>query len=133
MDSKNIKKILLIAGLAIITQTPSFAAKKNSEELIEMPKTYPAKYTYNYVKQITPMYKDVGKDEVLYVALDMLKGTNGEFSRNAILGNNLSRRPVKIEFKDLGTINPDFTKTSIIRLLRKLMPGQWKPQFGTRL
>lgn len=108
MDSKNIKKILLIAGLAIITQTPSFAAKKNSQELIEMPKTYPAKYTYNYVKQITPMYKDVGKDEVLYVALDMLKGTNGELSRNAILGNNLSRRPVKIEFKDLGTINPDY-------------------------
>lgn len=108
MDSKNIKKILLIAGLAIITQTPSFAAKKNSQELIEMPKTYPAKYTYNYVKQITPIYKDVGKDEVLYVALDMLKGTNGEFSRNAILGNNLSRRPVKIEFKDLGTINPDY-------------------------
>ena len=108
MDSKNIKKILLIAGLAIITQTPSFAAKKNSQELIEMPKTYPAKYTYNYVKQITPMYKDVGKDEVIYVALDMLKGTNGEFSRNAILGNNLSGRPVKIEFKDLGTINQSY-------------------------
>ena len=108
MDSKSIKKILLVAGLAIIMQAPSFAAKKNSQELIEMPKTYPAKYTYNYVKQITPMYKDVGKDEVLYVALDMLKGTNGEFSRNAILGNNLSGRPVKIEFKDLGTINPDY-------------------------
>lgn len=108
MDSKNIKKILIVAGLAIIMQTPSFAAKKNSQELIEMPKTYPAKYTYNYVKQITPMYKDVGKDEVIYVALDMLKGTNGEFSRNAILGNNLSGRPVKIEFKDLGTINQSY-------------------------
>ena len=108
MDSKNIKKILIVAGLAIIMQAPSFAAKKNSQELIEMPKTYPAKYTYNYVKQITPMYKDVGKDEVIYVALDMLKGTNGEFSRNAILGNNLSGRPVKIEFKDLGTINQSY-------------------------
>ncbi len=108
MDSKSIKKILIVAGLAIIMQAPSFAAKKNSQELIEMPKTYPAKYTYNYVKQITPMYKDVGKDEVIYVALDMLKGTNGEFSRNAILGNNLSGRPVKIEFKDLGTINQSY-------------------------
>lgn len=108
MDSKNIKKILIVAGLAIIMQAPSFAAKKNSQELIEMPKTYPAKYTYNYVKQITPMYKNVGKDEVIYVALDMLKGTNGEFSRNAILGNNLSGRPVKIEFKDLGTINQSY-------------------------
>lgn len=38
----------------------------------------------------------------------MLKGTNGEFSRNAILGNNLSGRPVKIEFKDLGAINKDY-------------------------
>lgn len=108
VDSKNIKKILLVIGFLALTQMPTFAAKKNSQELIEMPKTYPAKYTYNYVKQITPMYKEVGKDEVLYVALDMLKGTNGEFSRNAILGNNLSGRPVKIEFKDLGTINPDY-------------------------
>ena len=40
----------------------------------------------------------------------MLKGTNGEFSRNAILGNNLSGRPVKIEFRDLATINPDYEK-----------------------
>lgn len=108
VDSKNIKKILLVIGFLALMQMPTFAAKKNSQELIQMPKTYPAKYTYNYVKQITPMYKEVGKDEVLYVALDMLKGTNGEFSRNAILGNNLSGRPVKIEFKDLGTINPDY-------------------------
>ena len=89
-------------------QLPAFSAKKQDEALMEMPKTYPAKYTYSYVKQITPMYKDVGKDQVLFVALDMLKGTNGEFSRNAILGNNLSGRPVKIEFRDLGTINPDY-------------------------
>ena len=94
--------------VAVLMQLPAFSAKKQDDALIEMPKTYPVKYTYNYVKQITPMYKEVGKDEVLYVALDMLKGTNGEFSRNAILGNNLSGRPVKIEFRDLGTINPDY-------------------------
>ena len=91
-------------------QLPSFSAKKDEIELMQMPKTYPAKYTYNYVKQITPTYKVVGKDQVIYVALDMLKGTNGEFSRNAILGNNLSGRPVKIEFRDLGIINPDYAK-----------------------
>lgn len=108
MDRKNLKKIIFVSAIAIIMQLPAFSAKKQDEALIEMPKTYPAKYTYSYVKQITPMYKDVGKDQVLYVALDMLKGTNGEFSRNAILGNNLSGRPVKIEFRDLGTINPDY-------------------------
>ena len=109
MDSKQLQKILFITTTVLALQLPALSAKKN-EELIEMPKTYPAKYNSQYVKQITPMYKSVGKDEVFYVALDMLKGTNGEFSRNAILGNNLSGRPVKIEFRDLGTINPDYAK-----------------------
>lgn len=108
MINKNLKKIIFLSAIAVLMQLPALSAKKQDSSLIEMPKTYPAKYTYNYVKQITPMYKDVGKDEVIYVALDMLIGTNGEFSRNAILGNNLSGRPVKIEFRDLGTINPDY-------------------------
>lgn len=105
----DIKKIASITAIVIVIGIPSFAAKKD-DELIEMPKTYPAKYTAEYVKQITPLYKATGKEEVIYVALDMLKGTNGEFSRNALLGNNLSGRPVKIEFRDLGTINPDYAQ-----------------------
>ena len=109
MDSKQFRKILFITAIALAFQLPAFSAKK-SEELIELPKTYPAKYTSEYIQEIKPMYKSVGKDEIFYVALDMLRGTNGEFSRNAILGNNLSGRPVKIEFRDLGTINPDYAK-----------------------
>lgn len=109
MDSKQLRKILFITTIVLSFQLPAFSAEKN-EELIEMPKTYPAKYTSQYIKEIKPIYKSVGKDEIFYVALDMLKGTNGEFSRNAILGNNLSGRPVKIEFRDLGTINPDYAK-----------------------
>ena len=109
MDLKRLKRFLLVTTLVFAIQLPLFAAKKQ-EDLIEMPKNYPAKYTSQYVKQITPLYKSTGKEEIIYVALDMLKGTNGEFSRNAILGNNLSGRPVKIEFKDLGTINPDYAK-----------------------
>ncbi len=73
-----------------------------------VPKSYPKKYTEVYIKQITPVYKVTGKEERIYVALDMLKGTNGDFSRKAILGENLSQRPVKIEFRDLGAINPDY-------------------------
>ena len=38
----------------------------------------------------------------------MLKNTTGDFSRKAILGNNLTERPVKIEFRDLGSINKDY-------------------------
>lgn len=107
---KKIKKILLTTMLLTAFNLPSFAIKDTAEQLIESPKTYPAKYTQQYIKQITPTYKSTGKDEVIYVALDMLKGTNGEFSRNAILGNNLSGRPVKIEFRDLGTINPEYSE-----------------------
>ncbi len=107
MDLKKYKKILFVAILVFVLQLPSFSAKKE-EDLIEMPANFPEKYTSQYVKQITPIYKVTGKDQVIYVALDMLKGTNGEFSRNAILGNNLSGKPIKIEFRDLATINPDY-------------------------
>jgi hypothetical protein len=107
VDIKKIKN--LVVTLLLITALP-VGAKNKDEELIQMPKSYPAKYTADYLKQITPLYKVVGKDEIVYVALDMLKGTTGEFSRNAILGNNLSGRPVKIEFKDLGTINPSYAE-----------------------
>ena len=99
-----LKKILQItAAIALMTQA-GFAT--DTEQTV--PNQYPKKYTPAYIKQITPNYKCVGKDEIFYVALDMLKDTEGMFSRNAILGNNLSEKPVKIEFRDLGQINQDY-------------------------
>ncbi len=68
----------------------------------------PSKYTTEYIKYITEEYKCTGKNEIIYVAIDMLKGTEGDFSRKALLGNNLSGYPVKIEFKDLSTVNKDY-------------------------
>ena len=103
---KSIAVIALLIGFYFVN--PVVAAEDNEVSATAVRKFYPKKYTEQYIKQITPTYKDVGKDDVFYVALDMLIGTNGEFSRNAILGNNLSMRPVKIEFKDLGLINPDY-------------------------
>ncbi len=100
-----IKKILAISAVLLITEGCALAAKMPETTV---PHQYPAKYTPEYIKQITPGYKDVGKDEVFYVALDMLKDTEGMFSRNAILGSNLSQRPVKIEFRDLGQISQEY-------------------------
>lgn len=99
-----IGKILSTAVIFAIMQIGAIAAQPD----MTVPHQYPAKYTPEYIKQITPGYKDVGNDEVFYVALDMLKDTEGMFSRNAILGNNLSQRPVKIEFRNLGDINKDY-------------------------
>lgn len=100
-----IKRFLITALLVVGTQMATFAAKAPE---VTVPHQYPKKYTPEYISQITPTYKDVGKDEVFYVALDMLKDTEGVFSRNAILGNNLSQKPMKIEFRDLGQINQEY-------------------------
>ncbi len=97
-----IKKLVGMFIVFLAIQGMSFAAKVPE---MTVPNQYPAKYTPEYIKQITPVYKDTAKDEVFYVALDMLKETEGMFSRNAILGNNLSQKPMKIEFRDLGQIN----------------------------
>ncbi len=95
-----------LAVLVIAAGSGVYAIEDITEQII--PKQYPKKYTPAYIQQITPGYKCVGKDEIFYVALDMLKDTTGMYSRNAILGNNLSQKPVQIEFKDLSTIKPDY-------------------------
>ena len=98
------KKILTALIIAGISLTPALAKEENDV----VPVNFPKKYTREYIEQIKPQYKSVGKDEIFYVALDMLKNTTGDFSRKAILGNNLTERPVKIEFRDLGAINKDY-------------------------
>ena len=102
---KFVKRIAIISFISIMCQNFAYAARTVETTV---PHQYPAKYTPEYISQITPTYKDVGKEEVFYVALDMLKGTEGMFSRNAILGNNLSQRAMKIEFRDLGQINQKY-------------------------
>lgn len=102
---RNMKKFLSIT-LAMFTLTGATFA---GERPAVYNKKYPAKYTEEYISEIKPIYKKISKDEVIYVALDMLKGTNGEFSRKAILGNNLTGDPVKIEFKDLGEIGKEYS------------------------
>ena len=106
-----IKKIfvrLLVGAMILVNSCPCvFAEDKDITSQI-VPKQYPAKYTPAFIKQIEPGYKTVGQDEIFYVALDMLKDTTGMFSRNAILGSNLSQRPVKIEFRDLSQISPEY-------------------------
>ena len=53
-------------------------------------------------------YQKVTTDESICKALDELKGTVGDYSRNAILGNNLTDKPIKIEFKELSAIKPQY-------------------------
>lgn len=100
------KNKIILSILSIMLICPPVLSKNKSDNFV--PANYPKKYTREYVNEITPQYKVVGKEEVFYVALDMLKNTSGNFSRLAILGNNLTEKPVKIEFKNLGEINKDY-------------------------
>ncbi len=54
------------------------------------------------------LYSKCTKEESVVKALEMLKGTPGEFSRKAFLGDNLTEKPVKIEFMNLYEINPQY-------------------------
>ncbi len=101
-----IKKIAGIAILSVLLALPVMA----KEEEIFIPQNYPEKYNAEKIKAIKPMYKNISKEQVIHVALDMLQGTNGDFSRKAIMGNNLSGKPVKVEFRDLASIKPEYAE-----------------------
>lgn len=130
MNKKTIMKVLMLVALSY-SISPAFSMKldkppmmakkiqkvskakvfKSKKTLSNGPVSnlYPAKYTKEYLDGIKGDYNSIGKDEVVYVALDMLKGTGGEFSRDAILGNNLTSKPIKVEFKDLSQFNKKYT------------------------
>ena len=97
---------MILAMLALGVALPTFA----KDDAIFIPHNYPAKYNQEKIIEIKPMYKNISKEHIVYVALDMLRGTNGEFSRKAIMGNNLSGRPVKVEFRNLGDIKPEYAE-----------------------
>ncbi len=52
-------------------------------------------------------YKKISSDEQIIKALEILKDTkcDNNFSYNAIMGNNLSKKPMIIEFYDLSSLN----------------------------
>lgn len=55
---------------------------------------------------IEKKYKNITDDKNLIQAVELLKNTTGKYSHDAILGKNLTNRPMKIEFTNLGAINP---------------------------
>lgn len=97
------KKLIILPIIMGVIAGNALAINENNN------KSYPEKYTDEYINtNLKPIYKKVSKDEVVYVALDMLNGTSGDFSRKAILGNNLSGYPVKVEFTDLKSFGDEF-------------------------
>lgn len=110
---KKIFSILILLGL---TGAPALAKKY---EPVPSNVELPARYTQEYIDSISPEYKDVSDEQIFHVALDMLKGTSGDFSRKAILGYNVTQYPVKIMFKDLSEINQAYASFDAIGWKKK--------------
>jgi len=102
---KNFIKTSLILGLLAVNLPAQ--AFLNRDEIV-IPDNYPKQFDVEYIKRVKPLYKNVSEEHIFYVAMEMLKNTNGEFSRRAILGNNLSQKPIRVMFKDLGQIRSDY-------------------------
>lgn len=79
----------------------------------------PEKYTQEYVDRLIEEYEKVSKEQIFHIALDMLKDTCGDYSRKAILGFNLTQRPIQIEFKDLSELNPAYSSYDAVGWKKK--------------
>jgi len=99
------KKILGILILLLFSVCSVNSATMNP---VPVNTKLPEKYSDEYVDSLTMEYKNISKEQVIHVALDMMKGTTADFSRKAIMGYNKSQAPVKIEFKNLTEINPSY-------------------------
>ena len=51
-------------------------------------------------------YKDVSDNPNIIEAVELLEDTSAKYSKEAILGKNLTGKPIKIEFKNLAEISP---------------------------
>lgn len=110
------KRLLKILILLSLTTQVSFA---KTYQPVPSTVKLPAKYTQEYIDSISDEYKNVSDEQIFHVALDMLKGTSGDFSRKAILGYNVTQYPVKIMFKDLSEINEAYSTFDAIGWKKK--------------
>lgn len=110
------KKVLLLILCAVFIGMPVMAKKP-----IPVPPNVklPAKYSEQYINYLYDEYKTVTNEQLIMVALDMLKGTDGDFSRKAILGYNLSGYPIKIEFKNLSSVNKAYANFDAVGWKKK--------------
>ena len=110
------ERLLKVLILLSLTTQVSFA---KTYQPVPSTVKLPAKYTQEYIDSISDEYKNVSDEQIFHVALDMLKGTSGDFSRKAILGYNVTQYPVKVMFKDLSEINEAYSTFDAIGWKKK--------------
>lgn len=59
-------------------------------------------------RELQKKYKKISSEDRIIEALELLKDTVGKFSHEAILGNNLTKKPIAVKFKDLSEIKREY-------------------------
>lgn len=110
------KKLLVLLMCLSLLNLPVLA-----KSLIPVPPgvKVPAKFTDQYVEDAYEEYKKVTNESLIIIALEMLKNTDGDFSRKAILGYNLTGYPIKIQFKDLASLNKSYANFDAVGWKKK--------------
>ena len=108
------RKIIWIILFFLLIQNFSFAAKEEIPAGIDESKLKSARMTEGMsvnkpefdTDKYAKKYKKVTKDGAVMQALELMQSVNiAKYSYNAIMGNNLTEKPVKIEFKNISEIN----------------------------
>ena len=110
------KKIFIFLIIYILSHFKLYAA---SLEPIPAKIKLPSKYTQEYIDTLSEEYKKISDKQIFHVALDMMKDTSAEFSRKAILGYNLTQKPIRIEFKDLSELNQAYSSYDAVGWKKK--------------
>lgn len=116
MRDSLMKKIQVLLFILIAMVSEVIAAQINP---IPGDIVIPEKYTPEYMTVLSKEYKKVTNDEIIFVALDMMKDSTADFSRNAIMGYNLTQYPIKISFKNLSELNESYASFDAVGWKRK--------------
>ncbi len=111
MDLK--KRILALSLSASMTISVAIAKPANSPTFngsaIEQASIFDeATSKTNDYEILSKMYSGITKEEKVMEALELMRGTIANFSRDAIMGNNITGKKIKIEFKNLAQIKQDY-------------------------
>ena len=97
-----LKGFVLAFAFLFCTGSVSYAIEENIPKIDDVDNKKEEIYIDNATYK---MYKKVSDDDRIIRAIEAMKGTLGDYSRRAILGDNLSEKPIKVEFRDLAQIN----------------------------
>ena len=108
----------VISTLAILVLT-TITASAGTLQPVPSNVKLPSKYTEDYINTLSNEYRKNSDEQIIHVALDMMKGTSADFSRKALLGYNKTQSPIKIEFKDLSEINESYASFDAVGWKKK--------------